>query len=106
MMIKPSTELRNDYTAVSRFAHESGAPIFITKNGEGDLVVMSIETFERLDDARYRHYLIAADEPGEIANSQQETQQRLWSGLLSTLDEPFKIPNFEMPPRDTLHERN
>ena len=47
MIIKPSTALRNDYVSISDLAHEEEEPIYITKNGEGDLVVMSIEAFER-----------------------------------------------------------
>ena len=47
--IKSSTDLRNNYNEISTFCHESREPIFITKNGQGDLVVMSIETYEMLN---------------------------------------------------------
>lgn len=47
--IKSSTDLRNKYNEISAFCHESREPIFITKNGQGDLVVMSIETYEMLN---------------------------------------------------------
>lgn len=46
MHITSSTALRNDYNAVSNLAHESAEPVFITKNGEGDIVIMSIAAYE------------------------------------------------------------
>ena len=46
--IKSSTDLRNNYNDISTFCHESREPVFITKNGQGDLAVMSIETYETL----------------------------------------------------------
>lgn len=47
MIIKASASLRNDYTTISNMAKETKEPIYITKNGEGDLVLMSIEAFEK-----------------------------------------------------------
>ncbi|MCL2867574.1 MAG: type II toxin-antitoxin system prevent-host-death family antitoxin [Clostridia bacterium] len=46
--IKSSTELRNNYNEISSFCRESREPVFITKNGHGDLAVMSMETYEIL----------------------------------------------------------
>ena len=46
--IKSSTDLRNGYNAISTFCHESREPVFITKNGQGDLAVMSIEVYEEI----------------------------------------------------------
>lgn len=47
MIIKASAALRNDYTTISNLARETKEPIYITKNGEGDLVLMSIDAFEK-----------------------------------------------------------
>jgi len=46
--IRPSADLRNKYNEISAFCHEHSEPVFITKNGKGDLAVLSIEAYERL----------------------------------------------------------
>ena len=46
--IRPSSDLRNSYNEISEFCHRYSEPVYITKNGAGDLAVMSIETYERL----------------------------------------------------------
>jgi prevent-host-death family protein len=47
MIIKPSAALRNEYSTISNLAKETKEPIYITKNGEGDLVLMDIGAFEK-----------------------------------------------------------
>ena len=46
--IRSSADLRNSYNEISSFCHTYDEPVFITKNGKGDLAVMSIETYESL----------------------------------------------------------
>jgi len=46
--ILPSSDLRNKYNEISEFCHKYSEVVYITKNGQGDLAVMSIEAFERL----------------------------------------------------------
>ena len=46
--IRSSADLRNGYNDISNFCHTYNEPVFITKNGKGDLAVMSIETYEKL----------------------------------------------------------
>jgi len=81
MIIKPSTALRNEYGTISDLAHKEDAPIYITKNGEGDLVVMSIEAFERREEIlRLRAKLAAAEQSrlsGQPAVSMEESRKRL-----------------------------
>ena len=48
-IIKPISDLRNKSNEISVLAHESREPIYITKNGEGDLVVLSIEKYRSLE---------------------------------------------------------
>ena len=47
MHICSSTALRNDYNSIAQTAKETQEPVYITKNGEGDTVLMSLEAFER-----------------------------------------------------------
>jgi PHD/YefM family antitoxin component YafN of YafNO toxin-antitoxin module len=46
--IRPSSDLRNKYNEISEFCHKHSEPVYLTKNGHGDLAVMSIETYEKL----------------------------------------------------------
>jgi prevent-host-death family protein len=46
--IRPSSDLRNKYNEISDFCHAYNEPVFITKNGVGDLVVLSNAEYERL----------------------------------------------------------
>lgn len=48
MKIKPSTYIRNDYAELSSYCKETGEPVYITKNGEGDVVVMSVEAYDKM----------------------------------------------------------
>lgn len=46
--IRPSSDLRNSYNEISEICHKYHEPVYITKNGTGDLAVMSIEAYEKL----------------------------------------------------------
>lgn len=47
-VIRASADLRNKYADISNYCHATNEPIFVTKNGQGDLAVMSIEEYDRL----------------------------------------------------------
>lgn len=54
-IIRPSSDLRNNYNEISTLCHKTRKPVYITKNGAGDLAIMSIELYEYLTD-KYELY--------------------------------------------------
>jgi len=79
-VIKPSSDLRNNYNEISQFCHQFNEPVYITKNGKGDLAVMSIETFERLVGKFELHKLL-----DEGTDAMKENKVRSFSLALSDI---------------------
>lgn len=67
--IRPIKDLRNT-TEISEFCHQNKEPIFITKNGYGDLVVMSMETYEK-SMAKLDLYQKLAEAETQIKNGEE-----------------------------------
>ncbi len=63
MNIRPSAAIRQNYNEIANLCRETAEPIFLTKNGEGDLVVMDIETYNRWEKMlKLREELLAVEE--------------------------------------------
>lgn len=63
MNIKPSAAIRKNYNEISTLCKETRAPVYLTKNGEGDLVVMDIDSFNRREGMlKLREALVAVEE--------------------------------------------
>jgi len=63
MNIRPSAAIRQNYNEIADLCKKTAEPIFLTKNGEGDLVVMDIETFNRREKMlKLREELLAVEE--------------------------------------------
>ena len=61
--IKPSAAIRNNYNEISQLCKETEQPVYLTKNGEGDLVVMDIKSFSKRESMlKLREMLIEAEE--------------------------------------------
>ena len=63
MEIKPSAAIRKNYNQISELCKSTKEPVYLTKNGEGDLVVMDIVTFSRRESMlKLREQLVAVEE--------------------------------------------
>ncbi|MBO5360071.1 MAG: type II toxin-antitoxin system Phd/YefM family antitoxin [Clostridia bacterium] len=73
MNIRPSAAIRQNYNEIAEICKKTGEPIYLTKNGEGDLVVMDIDAFTRREKMlALREELLAVEEArinGEIGYS-------------------------------------
>ena len=63
MIIRPSASIRQNYNEISKLCKQTGEPVYLTKNGEGDLVIMDIEAFTRKEKMlQLREQLLAVEE--------------------------------------------
>ena len=76
--IRPITDLRNT-TEISALCHAKREPLFITKNGYGDLVVMSIEMYEEMIDTARVDAIHAAEEEYEADGVLMDAREALSS---------------------------
>jgi len=65
--IRPISDLRNNSNEISEFCRSAREPVFITKNGVGDMVVMSIDMYEK-QQAQLDLYAMLAEAEAEVPN--------------------------------------
>jgi prevent-host-death family protein len=75
-VIRKSADLRNSYSEISDFCHKYREPIFITRNGEGDLAVMSIETYEAIT-GKQRLYSLLEEADNDVENGNFLTEEEM-----------------------------
>ena len=87
MIIKPSATIRQNYNEISEICKNTKEPIFLTKNGEGDLVVMDIETFNRREKMlKLREELLAVEED-RMNGSQGYSVSEVFQMMNNVIDE-------------------
>lgn len=76
--IRPVSDLRNHFAEISKIVHETAQPVFLTKNGYGDMVVMSMEAFENLQfESEVYFKLQAAEKEAELTNTRYSSKDVL-----------------------------
>ena len=77
MLIRPSSELRNNYIGISELARTTGEPVFITNKGEGDGVFISVDAWEEREKMFRHRDLIYAAELSRLSGEPAVTQEAL-----------------------------
>ena len=81
MNIKPSATIRQNYNEIANLCRSTHEPVYLTKNGEGDLVVMDVESFARREKMlKLREELLAVEEDrnaGRMGYSPDELEDYL-----------------------------
>ncbi len=85
--ILPISDLRNNFNTVSEICHKNAEPVFITKNGKGDLVVMSLAYYEQLESKLELYEKLAAAESESENNAPKISHEALMIKLMRKLNE-------------------
>lgn len=74
--IRPISDLRNHFADISKDVHESGKPVFLTKNGYADMVVLSMEAFENLQfESEVYFKLCEAEKEAELSDKYYSSKE-------------------------------
>jgi prevent-host-death family protein len=77
-MIRPVSDLRNNFAEISKIVHETAQPVFLTKNGYGDMVVLSIEAFQNMQfESEVYFKLLEAEREAELTNKRYSSKEIL-----------------------------
>ena len=75
-MIRPVSDLRNNFAEISKTVHETSQPVFLTKNGYGDMVVLSMEAYENLQfESEVYFKLREAEKEAELTNTRYSSKE-------------------------------
>ena len=80
-VIKPISDLRNKSTEISKFVHNSSEPVYITKNGQGDMVVMSISHYNQIQKRLELFSKLAAAESQRTAGDKGRTLNQVMKDI-------------------------
>jgi prevent-host-death family protein len=80
-LIRPISDLRNRAVEISELCHHEDQPVFITRNGKGDMVVMSLAHYERLQSMLELYYKLGEAEAMDASGEKGITHEELFGRL-------------------------
>ena len=86
-IIKPISDLRNNFKEISELCHREGKPVFITKNGKGDLVVMSNAKYEQMETQLDLYQKLGVAQYESIYSGKRYSHEEVISNLRQKINE-------------------
>ena len=96
MLIRPVSDLRNNFTDISKKVHETDEPIFLTKNGYGDIVVMSLNSFEKLKLENDIYFKLKESEMESELTSKRYSHDDVFNDLRKSIKDKVKWSMYEL----------
>jgi len=91
--IRPVSDLRNNFAEISKTVHETEEPVFLTKNGYGDMVVMSIEAYEKLQFENEVYFKLKEAELEARTTDKRYSHKEVFGSIRSALKEKLDHEN-------------
>lgn len=86
-MIRPVSDLRNNFAEISKTVHETAQPVFLTKNGFGDMVVLSMEAYENLQFDSEVYYKLQEAEKEAALTDRRFSSKEVLKALKEAIEE-------------------
>lgn len=85
-MIRPVSDLRNNFAEISRIVHETSQPVSLTKNGYGDMVVLSMESLENLQFESEVYFKLQAAERESAATKTRYSSKEVLEAIRCSIE--------------------
>ena len=89
-IIKSSSELRKNYNSVAEICRTNKVPVFLTRNGEGDMVLMDIETYSRREEDLALAQRLSAAELARLSGAKDLSIEEFRQNILEAIDRGAK----------------
>ena len=86
-IIKPSSELRKNYSSVAEICRTRKVPVFLTKNGEGDMVLMDIQTYSQREEDLALAQRLSAIELARLSGTRDFSIEGFRQNMLEAIDQ-------------------
>ena len=89
-IIKPSSELRKNYNSIAEICRINKTPVFLTRNGEGDMVIMDMDTYSRREENLAAAELLLAAERARLEGTRGYTVDEFCSNMREAIKKGAK----------------